>query len=210
MTNSKKIRLCLVEDEIIYGDLLQEELEGNDQITFVRHYTSAIEASTGLPNDKPDVVLMDIDLKEEITGIHCIAKVKDQLPNTHFIMFTVFGDNDNLFEALKVGAGGYVLKSDFQKIISAVMDITAGGAPMSREIARKVIASFRNQNTKLLSRLTPREMEVLEKISQGFLNKEIADVLSITEGGVKQHLHRIYKKLHVNNRVEATQKYWGK
>ncbi len=210
MDHSKKTRICLVEDEEIYADLLQEEIDKTGDIIFVNHYTSAIEALDKLPEDQPNVVLMDIDLKEEINGIECMFRVKEKIPHAHFIMFTVFDENELLFNALRSGADGYVLKRDFHILIPAIREILKGGAPMSREIARKVTASFKAESNTALEQLTKREMEVLEKISQGFLNKEIAEILGISEGGIKQHLYRIYKKLQVNNRVEATQKYWGK
>lgn len=209
MNINKTIRVCLVEDIELYADLLEEEVELTDDITFVRHYVSAIEALEGLPNDKPDVVLMDIDLKEEITGIECMFRVKDQIPKANFIMFTVFGDNDRLFDALKAGADGYVLKKDFKMVISSIREIMQGDSPMSKEIARKVTQSFRTQPGESLAELSPRELQVLEKIAQGYFNKEIGTLLNITEGGVKQHTYRIYKKLQVNNRVEATRKYRG-
>ena len=97
MASSSKIRVCLVEDIETYAELLQDEIDINEDILFVKHYTSAIEALEMLPFDQPDVVLMDIDLKEEITGIECLFRVKSKIPNAHFIMFTVFGDNDRPF-----------------------------------------------------------------------------------------------------------------
>jgi DNA-binding NarL/FixJ family response regulator len=165
-----------------------------------------------IPSINPDIVLMDINLPG-MSGIACIRKIKEKLPATQFIMFTIYEDSDQVYEALSVGETGYLLKSTPpDEILHAMKELHAGGAPMSMRIARKVVNAFNKTSPgqQWDSALSSREKEVLQYLSKGFLYKEIADKTGITTGTVTQHIHNIYEKLHVQNRTEALNKYFGR
>jgi DNA-binding NarL/FixJ family response regulator len=162
-----------------------------------------------LPALRPDVVLMDINLPG-MSGIECTARLKVQLPQTQILMVTVHSDNDRVFAALEAGASGYLLKRMAPKeLLAAMSDMVRGGAPMTGEIARKVIDSFRKTASPAGedARLSPREEEILVLLTQGYMNKEIADRLSISFDTARTHLRHIYEKLHVRSRTEAATKY---
>jgi DNA-binding NarL/FixJ family response regulator len=171
---------------------------------------TAAEALRQIPKIVPDVVIMDIRLPDR-SGIECTARLKRVLPNTQIMMYTVNEDNDQIFEALKAGASGYLLKSATPaEILESLVDIQHGGAPMSSEIARKVVSSFRkigNSNAQDLEQLTPREEEILALLAQGYVAKEIAQKLCLSYATVRTHLHHIYEKLHVSSKTEAVVKY---
>lgn len=173
-------------------------------------YASGEEALGGILLKRPDIVIMDIGLPA-MSGIECMFRLKtNKLANTKFIMFTIFEDDEQVFESLKAGADGYILKREpVPKIIQAIREVYAGGAPMSPSIARKVLESFRKteKQNQLIEILSPRQHEILEQLSKGYFYKEIAADLDITLGTLKQHIHQIYKKLQVNNRTEAINKY---
>lgn len=156
----------------------------------------------------PDVVMMDIQL-QDMLGIEIIEKLKKQLPNTQFIICTSFEDDEKVFSSLKAGAMGYLVKGEsMNKILSSIRDVYNGGAPMSFSIARKVLSHFeRKLPEKGFNELTEREKEILELLSQGLLYKEIADKKCISIDTVKKHVGNIYRKLHVNNKVEAINKF---
>jgi len=164
---------------------------------------------TGItPGTVPEVVIMDIGLPG-MSGIEGVIRLKEKYPHINFLMFTIFAD-DHVFEALKAGADGYILKREApEKILQAIREVKDGGAPMSRTIARKVLDSFRpkKKNKAIIESLTPRQIEILELLDTGLSYKLIADQLEIAEGTVKQHIHHIYRKLQVNNRTEAINKY---
>jgi DNA-binding NarL/FixJ family response regulator len=175
---------------------------------FMSAYNNAEEALTGLPADRPHIVIMDIGLPGS-TGIECIRKLKPANPAMQFVIFTVYEDSDQVFEALAAGASGYLLKnSPPDKIIDSLREIQAGGSPMSLSIARKVVSSFHRSVGQ--NELSEREMEVLTLLAKGLLYKEIARKLSISKGTVSQHVHNIYGKLQVFNRTEALNKVFGK
>lgn len=204
------IRVAVVEDisEIRQG--LELILNNTDGFTCVATYTNAEDAVLGLPALNADVAIMDIHLPG-MTGIECIAQIKDKCAGTQFMMFSVYDDDDNIFDALKAGASGYLLKKTPPgKIIDAIIELQNGGSPMSAHIARKVVAAFRQpeKNKATVETLSPREMEVLELLAKGLLYKEIGVKLSIAIGTVKQHIHKIYEKLHVQNKTEAINKYF--
>ncbi len=170
---------------------------------------TAEDALRDLPNHQPEVVLMDIQLPE-MSGIECVGLLKKQLPSTQVIMVTVYEDPDRIFGALRAGASGYLLKrSAPEQVLSALDDVRQGGAPMSGEIARKVVAYFRNQeaNTPGAEKLSAREREVLELVVHGFSNKEIASQLHVTLDAIRWHLKNIYYKLHVHCRTDAALKF---
>ncbi len=162
---------------------------------------------------KLDVVLMDVNLPG-MSGIECTRIIKQMSPNTQVMMFTVYENNESVFQALEAGASGYVLKhSSPSFIVSSILDLYEGGAPMSAQIARKVVTSF---NKKVPSvpvadySLSTREEEVLDLLSQGFRYQDIADKLFISIATVRSHIYHIYKKLHVKNRTEALNKWKNK
>lgn len=204
------IRVSIVEDQPDVLRSLVNTVNRTEGMTCVSSYPNGEEAAEGLPADRPDLVLMDIGLPK-MNGIECMMKVQVRAPRVDCLMFTVFDHDEMVFEALKAGAVGYVLKSDrVPGAIRAIQEWAAGGAPMSRDIARKVLGSFRPQqkiNNPDFEELTQRQLKILELLSTGMLNKEIADLLGISEGTVKQHNYSIFKKLHVNNRMEAVNKY---
>jgi DNA-binding NarL/FixJ family response regulator len=205
------IRICILEDipEIQKG--LQLIVEKNSNFQLLACFTTAEEAIKNIPNLKPDVVITDINLPKK-TGIDCIIEVKRKDKNIQFIMFTIYEDNDQVFEALKAGASGYILKNTSpEKITEAIIELYEGGSPMSPKIARKVLLSFNNNtSTSVQEILTNREHEVLELLSRGFLYKEIAEKLFISLSTVKRHLNHIYSKLQVQNKTEAVNKLYGK
>lgn len=171
----------------------------------VSAYDNAEDALACLPGDKPDIVLMDIGLPQG-TGIDCIRKLKAGGEHQmQFMVFTIYEDSDQVFEALIAGATGYLLKNTSpDKIIAALKELYEGGSPMSLSIARKVVASFHAPAER--SQLSAREMEILSLLAKGSFYKEIADRLCISVGTVRQHIHNIYEKLHVQNRTEAINK----
>jgi DNA-binding NarL/FixJ family response regulator len=167
------------------------------------------EALKRLPKAQPDVVLMDIQLPDS-TGVECTARLKELIPAVQIIIVTVYEDSERIFQALRAGACGYLLKrATPEKIIEAIREVREGGVPMTPEIARKVIGQFRQQATVTtqVEDLSDREREVLELVMHGFGNKTIADRLGVTVAAVKWHLQHIYEKLHVHSRTEAALKF---
>ena len=174
--------------------------------------TTGEEALQKLPEIMPDIVIMDINLPG-MNGIECIRQVKDKSPGTQFMMFTVYENDDKVFEALKAGASGYLLKNTgLLQIAESVKELHEGGSPMSANIARKMVNLFRDtdKKTPFLDLLSTREKEILQLLAKGLLYKEIAEQLNITTGTVRIHIHKIYEKLHVQNRTEAINKAFGK
>lgn len=203
------ITVCIIEDikEIQHG--LQSIIESDNRFSLLKCFDNAEDAIVELPQLLPDVVITDINLPQ-LSGIDCIIQIKSQHEEMQFIMFTIYEDNDQVFEALKAGANGYILKNTSpEKIIEALVELHEGGSPMSPKIARKVLSSFNSKNTtnELISK---REQEVLELLSKGYLYKEIADKLNITLSTVKRHLNHIYQKLQVQNKTEAINKMLGR
>ena len=209
MTASTVPIVSIVEDSKEIGQSLKKFLNRSDTLCCDNHYLNALDALDGIPGCKPDIVIMDIGLPD-LSGVECMKRLKKELEDTAFIMFTVFDTDDILFDALKFGASGYILKEhSFDEIYTAIHEVMNGGAPMSPNIARKVIDSFKisNDSSAHLEKLTDHQLEILRQISLGLLNKEIAHNLNIKEGTVKVQVSQIYKKLQVNNRVEAINKY---
>lgn len=174
--------------------------------------SSAEEAIAEVTKSTPDVILMDIQLKN-MNGIECTRILKRQYPKVLIMMCTVFEDPENIFEALKAGASGYILKrSSSETLIDAIKELLNGGAPMSSAIARKVVAYFQNpiKNVVTEAQLTEKETQILDMLAKGHGNKHISDQLFISINTVKTHIRHIYEKLQVNNRVEALNKIKGK
>jgi DNA-binding NarL/FixJ family response regulator len=206
------IAVSIVEDIKDVRDSLQRIIGSADGFVCLSAYSNAEEAVIELPTLNPDIVLMDINLPG-MNGIECIKKVKAVCPQIQFMMFTIYEDSEQVFEALAAGASGYLLKkTPKEKILEALHELQEGGSPMSAHIARKVVGYFQKEKDKRdnASPLSQREKEVLELLAKGFLYKEIGDKLAITTGTVGQHIHKIYEKLHVQNRTEAVNKFLGR
>lgn len=204
----QEIQVAIVEDIHIIRDGLKNILDSTDGFRCTGVFNTGEEAAAALPTLRPHVVLMDINLPG-ISGIECIRQVKQTIPETFFMMFTVYDDDEKIFDALKSGASGYLLKSTQPaNILVAIRELYEGGSPMSALIARKVVGLLQGDQRKepLNGMLSEREKEVLTLLSKGFLYKEIAGQLNISIGTVKQHIHKIYDKLHVQNRTEAINK----
>jgi len=198
-------KLALVEDQLDILDYLKDILSNNQIFQVVATYNNSEDAITFLPKVDIQVVLMDIGLPGQ-SGITCVKKLKPLMPNTQFMMYTIFEEDDKVFESLKNGASGYILKSDSSKrIIQSILELHQGGSPMSPLIARKVVSFFNKRKTQPpMENLSLRENQVLSYVAEGLLYKEIAQTLNLSTGTIKQHIHRIYQKLHVQNRTEAT------
>jgi DNA-binding NarL/FixJ family response regulator len=205
------IKICLVEDLKEVREGMVSLLALDERFEVLASYTDAEKAIEELEAWQPDIVIMDINLPG-MNGIECIRKVKVECPKTQFIMFTIYEDDEKVFEALAAGASGYLLKkTPLAKICDSLVELHHGGSPMSTQIARKVIDRLRtNEITNKVEILSSRENEVLQFLAKGFLYKEIADKLSITTSTVRQHIHKIYEKLHVQNRMEAINKVYGR
>jgi len=201
-------KVAIVEDNKTTREVLETIINLSTDFRCVCTCATAEEALRLLPAHKPELVLMDIQLPK-MSGVDCVAKLKEMLPNVHAIMVTVYEDPDRIFRALRAGASGYLLKrSAPEEVLNAMREVQQGGGAMSGEIARKVIAHFREQAkaTTEVDQLTTREREVLDLVVHGMSNKEIADRLSVTMAAVRFHLKHIYQKLHVHSRTEAVLK----
>lgn len=206
------ITISIIEDLVEVREGLAQFLALNAEFSVLGAYASAEQALTELLVQHPDIVIMDINLPG-MNGIECIRRVKDRMPGTQFMMFTVYENDEKVFEALKAGASGYLLKNTgLVQLIVALKELHEGGSPMSANIARKVVSLFQQQNKvpHQTTALSPRENEVLLLLSDGLLYKEIAEQLAISIATVRQHIHKIYDKLHVENRTEALNKVYGK
>jgi DNA-binding NarL/FixJ family response regulator len=202
------ISLAIVEDLDEVREGLEQFISLNKEFKILDTFKTAEEAIYDLPRLKPDIVIMDINLPG-VNGIDCIKEVRNKIPNTQFMMFTVYENDEKVFEALKAGATGYLLKSTgLVQLIEALKELHNGGSPMSSNIARKLVTIFHERENKLehMEALSQRENETLQLLSQGLLYKEIAVQLSISVSTVRQHIHKIYEKLHVQNRTEAINK----
>jgi DNA-binding NarL/FixJ family response regulator len=201
--------VAIVEDDAGIRENLQALLNGSTGYRCVCVCGSGERALVDIPHHRPDVVLMDINLPK-MSGIECVARLKAKMPDLLVVMLTVYDDGDSIFRALKAGASGYLVKrfaSD--KLLEAIEDACNGGAPMSCQIARKVVQFFhqagptedRSEN------LSPRERQILDLLVAGCFFKEIADQLGIGGETVRTHVNHIYQKLHVRSRTEAVVKY---
>lgn len=206
-------RISIVEDIPEAREALKKKINQALDLQCVSDYGYAEDALRNLPRVKPDLVLMDIVFPPGfMNGIECMLRIKLKHPDIDFLMFTQYDHDEKVFDALKGGAIGYVLKRErVEGVMRAIQEWRQGGAPMSREIAHKVLKSFHRfgPDSQLAENLTAREMEVLKFLEMGLLYKEIANRLNppIGEGTVRQHIHRIYRKLEVNNRLDAIKKY---
>lgn len=206
------IAVSIVEDMKDVRESLKRTIDSSEGFLCLSAYDNAEDAVKDLPLKTPDIVLMDINLPG-MNGIECIKKIKAVCPQVQFMMFTIYEDSDQVFTALAAGATGYLLKkTPKEKILLALHELHGGGSPMNAHIARKVVTFFQKEKGDRTgdAQISPREKEVLELLAKGFLYKEIAERLNITTGTVTQHIHRIYEKLHVQNRTEAINKFLGR
>lgn len=206
-----RIRVSIVEDNRGTRESLTELLSRAPALRFISAHPTGEDALQKLPADAPDVVLMDINLPK-MNGIECVARLKQQLPKTQVLMLTTYEEGDLIFDSLRKGASGYLLKNlPPAELIQAIEQVHAGGAPMSMQVARKVVNHFQQikQPKSDVEQLTKREHEILALLAKGFLYKEIADQLGISLSTVRAHLHAVYEKLHVQSRTEAVVKFLG-
>ena len=206
------ISVSIVEDNDKLRGTLARVLNRADGLRCVSQYANAEDALKDLPQVRPDVVLMDINLPG-MNGVECVRQLKQLIPQTQVLMLTVYEDTENIFNALAAGAGGYLLKRTTSKeLLEAIQEMHRGGSPMTMHIARKVVQSFQQSAASAQSteNLSPREQEVLDLLSQGFLYKEIAEKLGISYETVHTYIRRIYEKLQVRTRTEAVAKFLRK
>jgi len=218
------ITVCIVDDNKEIRSALEQIISMSEGYRLLGSFANAEDALKTLPVLRPSVVLMDINLGEGENGIDCVRKLKQEHPEMLFMMCTVYEDDEKIFEALAAGASGYILKKTApNKLLESIKELQDGGAPMSSQIARKVVAAFRQkpeaENSVVepalsryppLSVLSNREKEILENLAKGLLYKEIASALFISQETVRKHVYHIYEKLHVHNKVEAINKFFGR
>lgn len=208
MLDNKK-SIALVEDDILLRDQLIKILNDAPDLEVLLAVSTGEEALEKIPSHSPDVILLDINLPEK-SGIECIRELKKKCSGTEVIMLTAYEEEDNIFNALREGASGYLLKtSSPEELFDAIRDVYSGGAPFSSHIARKVAQYFRQDREVVEENesLSPREREVLSLLSSGYIYKEVADQLNITIETVRTYVKRICAKLHVRSKVEAILKF---
>lgn len=201
--------VSIVEDNEQLRGTLARLINREEGFECVSHYPSAEAAIESVPNDKPQVVLMDINLPG-MNGVECVRRLKQLAPETQIVMLTAYEDTENIFNALAAGANGYLLKrAPRAELIEALREVCRGGSPMTTHIARKVVQSFQKTgpSPQPTENLSAREQEVLDCLSQGFLYKEIAEKLGISYETVHTYIRRIYEKLQVRTRTEAVAKF---
>ena len=207
-----RVTVSIIEDDSGLREGLQAMLNGFARFKCVAVYPNAEQAVTNMPQSAPNVAIVDINLPK-MSGIECVRHLKPLCPKTQFLMLTVYEDTDLIFESLKAGASGYLLKrSEPTRILSAIEEVHAGGAPMTAEIARRVVKSFQDQKQgeSVADLLSPRELEVLELLARGSSYQEISEQLEISYSTVNSHVKSIYETLHVRSRAQAVARYLGK
>jgi DNA-binding NarL/FixJ family response regulator len=205
---NKPIRVSIVDDEVDLRENIAGYVDAAKGFRCISVHGSAEEALVRLPQEKPDVVLMDINLGG-MSGIECVRHLKPQMRDTQMVMLTVFEDTDKIFSALSAGASGYLLKRLApEKLLEAIREVHEGGSPMSAPIARKVVQSLQaHRPADDTVELSPREREVLDGLAEGQAYKQIADKLNVSIHTVRNYIRRIYEKLHVRSSAEAVAKY---
>jgi DNA-binding NarL/FixJ family response regulator len=200
------IRVSIVEDDLPFREALQTYIDQAADFRCVSTYADPAAALRGLPKDQPDVVLMDLQLPG-MSGIDCVAALRQDSPDIRAIMLTVFEQDENIFKALAAGAYGYLVKrTPPPKILDAICEVMEGGSPMSAHIARKVVASFHQAATITLS---TQERDVLGRLAQGHTYARIANDMGIAIHTVRSYIRRTYEKLQVHSRTEAVAKFKG-
>jgi len=203
------ISVSIVDDDAEARGLWVDWINSAGGFACLSQYGTAEAAEAHLPHDRPAIVLMDINLPGR-NGIECVRRLKPQLPEMQFVMLTVYGDADHVFEALAAGASGYLLKRTNQvALLAALREVQAGGSPMSSIVARQVVQFFQQTRVSVPEgdRLSDREHEILQLLARGRQNKEIVNELGISPSTVATHIRRIYEKLHVHSRAEAVGKF---
>jgi DNA-binding NarL/FixJ family response regulator len=209
------ISVAIVEDNNDIRQALEQIITMAEGCTLAGSCVNGEEALVKIPILNPEIVLMDINLGG-MNGIECVKILKETYPQILFMMCTVYEEDEKIFEALSAGASGYVLKKTTpDKLLNAIKELSEGGAPMSSQIASKVVAAFKNKHTVAVSNdsldtLSKREVEILIALSKGLLYKEIGEELFISSQTVRKHVYHIYEKLHVGNRIQAVNKYFGR
>jgi DNA-binding NarL/FixJ family response regulator len=211
------IPVAIVEDNNDIRQALEQIIDTADGYILCGSCTSGEEALRKLPRMNAKVVLMDIHLGG-MTGIEVVKELKASHPGILFMMCTIYEEDEKIFEALSAGASGYILKKTApQKMLDAIRELYEGGSPMSSQIARKVVAAFQNKPVipapvpdDSLDALSKRELMILEHLAKGLLYKEISEMLNISQETVRKHVYNVYEKLHVNNRIEAVNKFYGR
>jgi DNA-binding NarL/FixJ family response regulator len=206
------ITVSIVEDDRGTRDSLRELLERAPGLRCVGAHANGEDALRSIPAENPNVVLMDINLPG-MNGIICVRRLKERLPRTQVLMLTTYEESDLIFDSLRSGASGYLLKNmPPDELVQAVEQVHAGGSPMSMHIARKVVNLFQQikRPSSEVEKLTRREQEILGLLAKGYLYKEIGDHLGITLSTVRAHLHAVYEKLHVQSRTQAVVKFLGR
>jgi len=205
------ITISIVEDDDSTRRTLLKLLNGNSNIRSLGSYSTGEAALNGILAERPDVALVDINLPG-MSGIECVSKLKSKYPEIRVLMLTTYEDNDRVFDSLRAGASGYLLKkTGYEELIEAIEELHAGGAPMSMQVARQVVDHFHRIKKPMsdVEKLSAREQEILSLLAKGYLNKEISDHLKISVFTVSTHVRHIYEKLHVHSRTEAAAKFFG-
>ena len=203
------ITVSIVEDNDQLRGTLARVINRAEGFQCLSQYANAEAALEALPAERPNVVLMDINLPG-MNGVECVQRLKQAAPEILVVMLTVYEDTENIFNALAAGASGYLLKrTKSAELLEAIQEVIRGGSPMTTHIARKVVQSFQKAgaSTQTTENLSPREQEVLDCLSQGLIYKEIADKLGISYETVHTYIRRIYEKLQVRTRTEAVAKF---
>lgn len=201
------IRVSIIEDDAALRKAILERIAGDLRFEIVSDYSSAEAAIKQLPQEQPDVVLSDINLPG-MSGIDCVRKLKPQMPQTQFVMLTVYDDSERIFQALTAGATGYLVKrASRSELLESIVGVHRGESPMSSGIARKIVASFQRTEPSETDKLSPREKQVIELLAQGFLYKEIAEQLQLSVPTVNGYIRSIYDKLQVHSRSQAVAKF---
>lgn len=206
------IKITIVEDDAGIRESLCVLINGSDGFECISKFPNPVEALEHIPENKPDVILMDINMPR-MSGIECVKKIRKEFPDIQVIMLTVYEDTEKVFEALRAGASGYLLKrTPPATLIESIKQVHTGGSPMSPQIARKIVQSFYESGKGADEEfdLTEREKEILSYLAKGYRYQEIADKLFISIDTVRSHIRKIYQKLQVRSRTEAVIKYLKK
>lgn len=213
MDEGRLLRVSIVEDDADIRAMLREVFTTAAGFRLVNTFRSTEQALADIGTERPDVMVVDINLPG-MDGIECVRQMSLRDPGTQFLMYTVYDDDKRIFDALRLGASGFLLKNSTpDEIVAAAREIYDGGAPMSAAIARRVVDHFKQRPSAVPiaeAQLGERETEVLKLLAEGMLYKEIAERLGIAVGTVKNHVFRVYAKLQVQNRTEATNRYFGR
>ena len=201
------INVSIVEDQAEMRKALIRLIKRDPELQLCSTHESVDDALQNLPQANPEIVLMDIMLNGK-NGIEVVSRIKEKYPSILFLMCTIYEDDDNVFESLKAGASGYVTKKNGLEITSSIKELYRGGSPMSPEIARRVVSYFSQKPSKI-ENLSEREMEILDCLTRETTYKDVAAKLELSLFTIRNHLHHIYKKLHVRNKTEAINKLKG-